>query len=71
MASPTVQTTNQVVEAVLVEQYISVLLFKPKNWVMCPQPATLEEAMMLMEAYVLVVVGSYLVPKVWKVQMEK
>lgn len=42
----------QMVEAVLVEHYIAILPFKPKNWVMCHQPTTLDEAVAPMEAYV-------------------
>lgn len=30
-----VQSANQVAEAILVEDYISVLPFKLKNWIMC------------------------------------
>lgn len=46
-----IQTAEQIVEAIVVEHYMSILLFKPKNWVLCHQPATLEEAIVLMEAY--------------------
>lgn len=53
------------------EHYISILPFKTKNWVMCHQLATLEEAVVLMEMYALVEAGAYLIPKVWKGQQDK
>lgn len=43
---PAVQMAVQVVETILVEHYIPILPFKRKNWLMCHQPATLEEAVM-------------------------
>lgn len=65
------QTATQVAEAVLVEHYITMLPFKPKNGVMCHQSASLEEAVVLMEAYASVEVGAYLFPKTWKGQREE
>lgn len=61
-----VQTASQVIEQEMVQHYMSVLPLKPKNWVMCHQPTTLEEAMVLMEAYA----GAYLIPMAWKTQTE-
>lgn len=40
---PNVQTEAQVTEALLVEHYIAILLFKPKNWGMCHTFFMLEE----------------------------
>lgn len=34
------------------------------NWVLCHQPATLEEAVVLMEAYASTEVGLYIIPKI-------
>lgn len=45
-------TIAEVVEVLMVEYYPLTLPFKPKNWMMCHQPGTLEEAV-LMEAYAL------------------
>lgn len=50
----------------LVEHFTATLPFKPKNWVLCHQPQSLEEAVMLMEAYGSAEVGLYLIPKSWK-----
>lgn len=36
------------------------------NWVLCHQPATLEEAITLMEAYTSAEAGLYLMPCSWK-----
>lgn len=68
---PAVQIATLVAEAVLVEHYISMHPFKPNNWVMCHQMATLEEVVVLMEAYSLAEAGAYLIPKAWKGQVEK
>lgn len=48
---PEVLTKEQIVEVVVGEHYMAILLFKPKNWVLCHQPRTLEEAITLMEVY--------------------
>lgn len=45
---PDAQSKEQIVEAVLVEHFTAILPFKPKNWVLCHQPNTSEEAIMLM-----------------------
>lgn len=50
-------------ELVLVERYVAILPFKPRNWVLCHQLATLEEAVTLMEAYASAEAGLYLFPK--------
>lgn len=63
---PETRTKEQVVESVLVKHFMAILLFKPKNWVLCHQPATLEEAVMLMEAYTSAEAGMYLIPRHWK-----
>lgn len=55
----------------MVEHYIDILPFKSPQRVMCHQPATLEEAVVLMEAYASVAARAYLIPKVWKGQQEK
>lgn len=54
---PAVQTAVQVAKAVLSEHYIVILPFEPKNL------ATLEQAMVLMEAYTSAEAGAYLIPK--------
>lgn len=56
------QTVKQIVEEVMVEYWTST--FKPMNWVLCHQPATLEEAVVLMEAYASTEVGLYIIPKI-------
>lgn len=53
---------EQILEVIRVEHYTAMLLFKPKN---C-EPATLEEAIMLMEAYASSEAGLYLIPKAWR-----
>lgn len=65
---PVLQTAAHMSEEVLVEHNISILPFKLKNWVKCHQQDTLEEVVILMEAYALAEVGAYLIPKVWKGQ---
>lgn len=56
-------TKEQILEAVVVEHYTAILPLKPKNWVLCHQPGTLEEATALMEAYTSVEASLYLMPK--------
>lgn len=68
---PTVHKAMQVVEAMLLEHYIAILPFKPKTWVMCHQPETLEEAVVLIEAYASTEAGAYLIPKSCQGQVEK
>lgn len=68
---PEARTKEQVVESVLIEHFMPILPFKPKNWVLCHQPATLEEAIMLMEAYMSVEAGLYLMPRSLKKKAEK
>lgn len=54
LAAPTVHMAVQVAEQGMVEHNVSILPFKPKNWMMCHhQPTVLEEATVLMEAYAL------------------
>lgn len=65
---PAVQSAAQGLETVLVEHYISVLCFKPKNWDMCHQPATLEEFIVLMEPYASAEADVYVIPNSWKRQ---
>lgn len=65
---PTIQTVARVVETVLMDHCISILPFKPKNWIMCHQPAKLEEVVVLMEVYASAEMGIYLIPKAWKGQ---
>lgn len=48
---PDSQTGEQIVEAAFVEQYVAILTFKPKSWVLCQKPTTLEETINLVEAY--------------------
>lgn len=67
---PAVQSAAQVVEAVLVEHDLSILPFKPPNWVVCHQPATLKELVVLMEVYASAEAGVYLNPKAWKGRMD-
>lgn len=42
---------SQVTKVVCVEPYVALLPNKPKQWVTCHQPQTLEDAILLMEAY--------------------
>lgn len=44
---------------------MAILPFKPKRWVLCHKPASLEEAIGLMEAYSSAEAGMYLMPKSW------
>lgn len=48
------------------KHYTMLLPFKPKNWVLCNHPTTLEDVITLMEAYTSVEVGMYLIPWAWK-----
>lgn len=59
----------KLVEAVLVESYVSILPFKLKSWVTCHQPVTWE-AVVPMEAYASAEVGAYLIPKALEKQAE-
>lgn len=61
---PAIQGTAQVVEAFLIEHYISILPLKLKNWVMCHQPVMLEEPVVLAET------GAYLIIKTWEGQAD-
>lgn len=63
-------TAQQIAEAIMVEQYTTILPFKLKNWVLCHQPSTLKEAIILMEAYILAETGHYLILKAWRVKAE-
>lgn len=63
---PVGRTAEQTVKAVMVQHYKSILPFKPKNWALCHQPATLEDTITLMEAYASMEASHYLMPKVWK-----
>lgn len=63
---PNSQSREQIVEAVLVEYYVTILPFKPNSWVLCHKLANLEEAIGLMEAYSSVEAGMYFIPKSWK-----
>lgn len=47
---PVVLTKEHIVEAIMIEHYMALLPFKPPNLVLCHQPATLEDAVSLMEA---------------------
>lgn len=67
---PKSQTNQQVVKVFLVEHFTTILPFKHKNWVFCHQTVTLEEAMMLMEAYSSAKVGLYFILKIWKRKTE-
>lgn len=53
-------TKEQIVEAVLVEHFTPILPFNPKSWLLCPQPAKLEEAVIMMEAYACIDAGLHL-----------
>lgn len=68
---PEVSTKEQIIEGICVEHYTAVLPFKPKNWVACHQPATLEDAIVLIEAYMSAKADHYLLPKAWKITPEK
>lgn len=50
----------------MVKHYTTILPFKPPNWVLYPQPATLEEVISLMETYASAEAGLYLIPKACK-----
>lgn len=41
---------KQIVKAVMVEHYMAILPLKPKHWVLCHQPFTLEKVIVLMDA---------------------
>lgn len=47
-------------EAICIKHYVPLLTFKLKCWVMCHQPQTLEDAISLLEAYMLVKAGVHL-----------
>lgn len=49
----------------MVEHYTAILPFKRKNWVLCHQSATVENAIAL-EVYVATEARLYLIPKAWK-----
>lgn len=57
---------EQIVEALMMDHYTALHSFKFKTWVLCHKPATLEEAIGLMEAYTLAEAGMYLIPQSWK-----
>lgn len=63
-------TKEQIVEDIIVEHYTALLPFKPPNCVLCNNPATLEDAIVLMEAYASTEAGVYLIPKGWKKKPE-
>lgn len=67
---PESQTKEQVIKAILVEHFTMILPFKRKNWVLCHQPDTLEEVIMLMEAYASAEAAVYLIPRSWKRKAE-
>lgn len=60
------ETQEQIVETVLAEHYVAILPFKPKSWVLCHKPMSLEEATGLMEAYSSAKAGMYLMPNSWQ-----
>lgn len=66
-----VKTVSEMAEVVMLEHYSSILPFKPKNWMMCHQPSTLEEAMVLIEAHTLTEAGAYLFPRFCRYAAEK
>lgn len=45
------RTPEEVMESVCKEHYLALLPYKLKWWVTCHQPPTLEEAILLLEAY--------------------
>lgn len=67
---PLTQTKEQIVEALMIEHYTTLLPFKPKNWVLCHNPSTLEKMIALMEAYASVKAGMYLINWSWKKKEE-
>lgn len=67
---PEAQTKERIVESALVEHYVAILPFKQKNWVLCHQPATLEEGVTLMEVNASAEGGLYLILKRWKSKVE-
>lgn len=53
-------TATEVVEDVCMEYYVALLSYKPKRWVTCHQPQSLEDAVLMMEAYMAAEAGIYL-----------
>lgn len=53
-------------EAMCMEHYVVLLPFKPKRWVTCHQPQILEDAIGLMDAYMLAKAGTYLMKNLHK-----
>lgn len=45
------RSTKEVVELVWMEQFLAALPQNARNWIMCNDPRTLEEAVKLMESY--------------------
>lgn len=53
-------TAEEVAKGVCVKHFVVLLSYKPKRWVTCHQLCTLEDAVLLMEAYISAEVGIYL-----------
>lgn len=51
---------EQVEEDACVQHYVALLPYKPKRWVTCHQLQTLDNAVLLMEAYTSAEAGVYL-----------
>lgn len=47
-------SAEQIIEVIMGECYIFILPFKPPNWVLCHQLASLEDAIILPEVYTFV-----------------
>lgn len=67
---PTEHTAEEVAEAVCVKHYVTLLPYKPKQWVTCHQPQKLEDAVLLKEAYMSAEADIYLHKNVQKRQWE-
>lgn len=57
------RTAKQIVEAVMIAHYTSILPFNSKTCALCLQPMTFEEAFMLIEVYASAKAGLYLILK--------
>lgn len=55
----------------MVEHYMAILPFEPNNWVLCHQPSSVEEAIILMETNAAAKPGNYLIAKAWKNKVPK
>lgn len=47
---PEIQTKEQIIEAIMVENFTALLPFKLKNWVLCNKSTILEEAISFLDA---------------------